>query len=66
MIAREKINYPLRPRDNTVNNYNLQQPIPKALKNYGMESCLITHLLIDIGRCFVSANETTLHPNNNL
>ena len=26
----------------------------------------ITSVYIDIGRCGVSANETTLHPNNNL
>ena len=33
------------------------------------EACISHHIVqlqIDIGRCCVSANETTVHPNNNL
>ena len=31
----------------------------------GAAEMLYTKMKIDIGRCGVSANETTLHPNNN-
>ena len=29
------------------------------------KSCILLKSILDIGRCGVSANETTLHPNNN-